>query len=204
MTKTTRRTVSQSTPLSSLIRLRASRSPFEHHGAELPPPLYAVRTKQTVGDERRVVVIGSGPAGAVAARELIRNGIPVTMLEAGEGFVGGLLLRFAGMNMYRRGPSLGERAGHVVSGDPRTKCYGGFIPGGLSNFWTGAVPRFAPEDFNEGARLHERYRWPICYSDLADMMCRNCQPAILPIEVRYHKTGLRWNGRQWGMAKVSR
>jgi len=39
-------------------------------------------------------------------------------------------------------------------------------PGGLSSYWTGAVPRFAPEDFEEGARLHERYRWPLTYGDL--------------------------------------
>ena len=30
------------------------------------------------------------------------------------------------------------------------------------------MPRFAPEDFWEGERLHRRYRWPIDYSDLAD------------------------------------
>ena len=29
------------------------------------------------------------------------------------------------------------------------------------------MPRRSPEDFWEGARLHERYRWPISYSDVA-------------------------------------
>jgi choline dehydrogenase-like flavoprotein len=28
------------------------------------------------------------------------------------------------------------------------------------------VPRFAPEDFCDGERLHERYRWPLDYADL--------------------------------------
>jgi choline dehydrogenase-like flavoprotein len=37
----------------------------------------------------------------------------------------------------------------------------------MSSHWAGAVPRFAPEDFCEGERLHERYRWPIAYEDLA-------------------------------------
>jgi choline dehydrogenase-like flavoprotein len=37
----------------------------------------------------------------------------------------------------------------------------------MSSHWAGAVPRFAPEDFREGERLHERYRWPISYEDLA-------------------------------------
>jgi len=36
----------------------------------------------------------------------------------------------------------------------------------MSNFWSGTVPRFAPEDFYEGERLHEQYRWPITYEDL--------------------------------------
>lgn len=118
-------------------------------------------------DERRVVVIGSGPAGAAAARELARNGIPVTMLETGTRFQGGLLVRLGGRSYYRRTPPLGEDAGHSISGDPRTLCYAKFAPGGLSNNWTGGVPRFAPEDFTEGERLHERYRWPVTYPDLA-------------------------------------
>jgi choline dehydrogenase-like flavoprotein len=117
-------------------------------------------------DERQVLVIGSGPAGAAAARELCQNGISVTMLEAGSGFQHGLLVRLGGKNFYRRTPPLREEAEYSVSGDPRTQCYAKFAPGGLSNNWTGAVPRFAPEDFAEGERLHERFRWPITYADL--------------------------------------
>jgi choline dehydrogenase-like flavoprotein len=118
-------------------------------------------------DERQVVVVGSGPAGAAAARELVKNGIAVTMLESGTDFQPGALLRLGGQNYFRRKPELGEDGGHVVSGDPRTLCYVKHAPGGLSNNWTGAVPRFAPEDFTEGERLHERYVWPITYQDLA-------------------------------------
>jgi choline dehydrogenase-like flavoprotein len=117
-------------------------------------------------DQRQVVVIGSGPAGAAAARELSQNGIAVTMLEAGSGFPNGLLVRSGGKNLYRRVPPLREEGRHSVSGDPRTQCYVKYAPGGLSNNWTGAVPRFSPEDFTEGERLHERFRWPISYSDL--------------------------------------
>jgi choline dehydrogenase-like flavoprotein len=119
-----------------------------------------------VEDERQVVVIGSGPAGAAAARELVQRGIRVVMLEAGTRFQRGLLVRLGGENFYRRTPPLGEEAGHLVSGDPRTQCFVKLAPGGLSNNWTGAVPRFAPEDFTEGERLHERFRWPISYTDL--------------------------------------
>jgi choline dehydrogenase-like flavoprotein len=119
-----------------------------------------------MSDEQRVVVIGSGPAGAAAARELVQSGIPVTMLEAGSEFQRGLLVRAGGKNFFRRTPPLREDAGHQVSGDPRTQCYVKYALGGLSNNWTGAVPRFAPEDFTEGRRLHERFQWPITYSDL--------------------------------------
>lgn len=120
-----------------------------------------------MSEEGQVVVIGSGPAGAAAARELVGLGIAVTMLESGSDLPTGLLVRLAGKNLFRRVPPLGEDAGHSVSGDPRTVCYVKHALGGLSNNWTGAVPRFAPEDFTEGERLHERYRWPISYADLA-------------------------------------
>ena len=118
-------------------------------------------------NERRVVVIGSGPAGAMAAHELVRRGISVTMLESGTVLPGGVLVRLGGRNLYRRVPPLESGAGHVATGDPKTEWYVNLAPGGLSNQWTGAVPRFAPEDFTEGERLHERCRWPVSYDELA-------------------------------------
>jgi choline dehydrogenase-like flavoprotein len=114
----------------------------------------------------RIVVIGSGPAGAAAARELVAQGLAVTMLESGLAFQPGMLLRLGGRNLFRRTPELGEDAGHLVTGDPQTRCYVKHAPGGLSNNWTGAALRFAPEDFTEGERLHERYRWPVDYADM--------------------------------------
>jgi choline dehydrogenase-like flavoprotein len=117
-------------------------------------------------DERRVIVIGSGPAGAAAARELIERGIAVTMLESGTEVPRGWLVRLGRRNFFRRGPQVPQDGRHQVSGDPRTLCYVKLAPGGLSNCWTGAVPRFAPEDFTEGERLHERFVWPITYTDL--------------------------------------
>ena len=38
--------------------------------------------------------------------------------------------------------------------------------GGLSNYWTSAIPRYAPEDFNDGARIDERFEWPVTYDEL--------------------------------------
>ena len=58
-----------------------------------------------MNDDRRVVVIGSGPAGAMAAYELVRKGIPVTMLETGEDIQRGTLSQDGGRNLYRHLPA---------------------------------------------------------------------------------------------------
>src|SRR4051794_19644431 len=117
-------------------------------------------------DDRSVIVIGSGPCGAMAALTLLNEGIPVTMLESGERFPGGLLIRLMGRNVYRRRPPLAEDRNHTSSHGGDVVWYRSLVPGGLSNYWTGAVPRFTPEDFFEGERLHEQYRWPVSYDNL--------------------------------------
>ncbi len=117
-------------------------------------------------DDRRVVVIGSGPSGAMAARALAIKGIPVTLLESGCVFPGGLLVRLTGRNIVRRRPHWESPKRHVSSDDVGALWRHDLVPGGLSNHWTGAVPRFSPEDFHEGERLHERFRWPVQYEEL--------------------------------------
>ena len=80
-----------------------------------------------MSDDRRVVVIGSGPAGAMAAYELVRKGIPVTMLETGEDIQHGTLVRLAGRNLFRRLPPMTKADGFVVTGDP-TQCFADHRP----------------------------------------------------------------------------
>lgn len=128
--------------------------------------IYGKVRMQESQDERRVIVIGSGPSGAMAALTLLQRGIPVTMLESGLDAPRGLLVRALGRTIYRKWPTYPPRDHHVASDDPEALWHHDFVPGGMSNYWTGAVPRFAPEDFTEGERLHERYRWPISYDDL--------------------------------------
>jgi len=108
-------------------------------------------------EDERIVVIGSGPSGAAAARTLVDLGLPVTMLESGDRVPDGLLVRAMGRNVFRRRGSLPERPSGWIDT---------LVPGGLSNYWVGASPRFAPLDFHEGERLHERYRWPVSYAEL--------------------------------------
>lgn len=153
----------------------------------------------------RVVVIGSGPSGAAAAHELARNRIPTIMLESGTVEPSGLLARARGRNLYRRVPDpRADPDRYIGTGDPSTIWAENLEPGGLSNQWTGAVPRFAPEDFVEGARLHERYRWPITYDDLVPYYERmepllhiTASPQDVPALPRGLSAHERWLPSDW-------
>src|SRR5579862_3691061 len=103
----------------------------------------------------------------MAAHTLVHAGIPVTMLESGSAVQRGLQVRIAGKSVYRHVPKLQNATDYLATGDPNTRWFRNFAPGGLSNQWTGAVPRFAPQDFTDGERLDARYRWPIRYGDIA-------------------------------------
>jgi choline dehydrogenase-like flavoprotein len=119
-----------------------------------------------VADET-VVVIGSGPCGATAAAWLARRGVRVTMLDAGAAAPRGFLVRAAGHTIVRRkGWAEYLQGRQDPASDPAVEWYSSLSLGGLSNYWTAAVPRLAPEDFTDGARLDERYRWPVTYEDL--------------------------------------
>jgi len=72
---------------------------------------------------RRVVVIGAGPAGLVAGRELTRLGVPVVVLEKGDdvgglarnGRLQGLPLRLGGHRFFTKAEPV-ERMWHEVLG----------------------------------------------------------------------------------------
>ena len=114
-----------------------------------------------------VIVIGSGPTGAMATATLVGRGVDVLLLDAGARAPRGLLVKAAGNTLYRRmGWSEYSTDRLDPSNDDMVDWVSSLSLGGLSNYWTAAVPRFAPEDFTDGARLDERYRWPITYEDL--------------------------------------
>lgn len=121
-----------------------------------------------MGESRRVVVIGTGPAGAASAWTLARAGISVTVLEAGSrDSARGWTVRAPGMTLLRKRRQLPDPSppDAVSSGEP-ARWFRELSAGGLSNHWTCAVPRFSPEDFTDGDALHERFRWPLGYADV--------------------------------------
>jgi choline dehydrogenase-like flavoprotein len=114
-----------------------------------------------------VIVVGSGPTGATAAAELVRAGLPVEMLESGTIRPRGVIVRAAGNTVFRWTSSDGADTDRHRPSNSEAEWLSARALGGLSNYWTGSVPRFNPTDFDDGARIDERYRWPISYADLA-------------------------------------
>jgi choline dehydrogenase-like flavoprotein len=121
-----------------------------------------------VVEDGRVIVVGSGPAGAAAAVFLCRAGAKVRLLEAGpERSALGLTMRIHGFTLFRRQRSLRQREGVTATADARAELFEDLAPGGLTNHWSCAVPRFAPEDFADADRAGEAFKWPIGYRDIA-------------------------------------
>jgi choline dehydrogenase-like flavoprotein len=79
----------------------------------------------------------------------------------------GFTARLRGFTFAKRKPPLQQRADVTRVNDPSLELYEAIAPGGLSNHWSCAVPRFAEEDFLDAKRAGDVYTWPISYADLA-------------------------------------
>jgi choline dehydrogenase-like flavoprotein len=134
--------------------------------------------------DARVVVIGTGPAGSAAAVFLSRAGIDVLVLEAGSARAGlGLTVRVGGMTVLKYRRPLRRRERVSATADENAVLYEDLSPGGLTNHWSCAVPRFSTSDFADAARAGEAFTWPIGYQDLAPWYGR--------VETLLHVAGAR-------------
>jgi choline dehydrogenase-like flavoprotein len=123
-----------------------------------------------------VCVIGSGPAGAVAAVALAEHGHRVVLVEAGG-------------DRNRIAPS--EGIGRMdADGDADTGFGRVFAPGGSSGLWAGRVSSFDPIDF-AARNWVPSSGWPLRHTDLAPYVerawsllgvdtVRSCPPAEPP------------------------
>ena len=121
-----------------------------------------------MSDAERVVVVGTGPAAAAAAVVLSEAGQEPLLLEAGSGSAGlGLTARVRGLTFAKVRPALARRSDLTMTGDPKAELFEELAPGGLSNHWACAVPRFSPDDFDDATRAGVEYSWPLGYAELA-------------------------------------
>jgi choline dehydrogenase-like flavoprotein len=148
-------------------------------------------------EDNRVIVIGSGPPGAAAAVFLRRAGLEVLVLEAGSKRSAlGLTARIGGLTVAKRRAELKQREGVTRTADPDALLFEELAPGGLSNHWSCAVPRFSREDFQDAARAGEEHTWPIGYEDLAAWYTR--------VEPLLHIAGTRVDDPQLPAGNVHR
>ncbi|WP_299535443.1 GMC oxidoreductase [Ulvibacterium sp.] len=120
---------------------------------------------------KKVIIIGSGVAGTILARELLSKGrYEIVMFEAGPGFEPGnrriwLDHITSENNIYD--PFIDEEGYEV--GNEHMPVIGArlFMKGGTTNHWGGLTPRFKPEDFHLKSRTGYGSDWPISYEDLA-------------------------------------
>ncbi len=109
------------------------------------------------------VVIGSGFAGTLVARELARAGQSVTMLERGS------FVPWDEQVRTRRWEGDSPTAAHNHETAPGSRAsYWQYVygVGGTSNAWTGNTPRLLPEDFELSTRYGVARDWPLSYEEL--------------------------------------
>lgn len=113
-----------------------------------------------------VAIVGSGPNGSVAAAMVASRGLPTLLLEAGDNHRGAIV-NVAGRVVARVDRSQRHQPPFDVGGDPATTWVAHEALGGLTNYWTCAVPRYAPGDFVDGLALGDEFAWPVGYDELA-------------------------------------
>ncbi|MEN9676297.1 MAG: hypothetical protein RIS76_2193 [Verrucomicrobiota bacterium] len=109
-----------------------------------------------------VVVVGSGPTGALVAARMAAQGLSVVVLEAGQ--------RFGRSNPLANTEA---NAGKILWSEPRNHVGHDFVipkagmgVGGGTLPWLGVMPRFHPADFRTHSTEGVGADWPLGYDDL--------------------------------------
>jgi glucose dehydrogenase len=115
-----------------------------------------------VTEVARTAVVGSGITGLLVARELLRAGEDVTLIERGP-----LRLDADALPLSEREAGLPTTEHNTEpsdgAGDPWQY---GYAFGGSSLLWAGVAPRLLPADFELRSRYGVGRDWPIDYDDL--------------------------------------
>ena len=125
-------------------------------------------------DSHDVCVIGSGPAGAFVAHELVAAGARVVLLEAGGAVAPGVsshlspsAFKHRGTWQERQAPYYPDDIGNEVRYQtPAISVDRIRVLGGRSIHWNAACLRFSPDDFREKSVSGIEEDWPISYQDL--------------------------------------
>jgi choline dehydrogenase-like flavoprotein len=120
-----------------------------------------------------VCVIGSGPAGAFVAHELVLAGARVVLVEAGDAVAPGATSHLSRSAFPRRGtweerqaPYYPDDIGEVRYETSAITVDRIRVLGGRSVHWNAVCLRFAPDDFQEKSVSGIEEDWPISYPDL--------------------------------------
>ena len=122
-----------------------------------------------------VCVIGSGPAGAFVAHELVAAGARVVLVEAGEAVTPGRLSHLPPSAFRHRGSWEERQAPYYpdgIAGEVRYQTAAISVDrirvlGGRSVHWNAVCLRFSPDDFREKSVGGMEEDWPISYQELA-------------------------------------
>ncbi|MFC7226867.1 GMC family oxidoreductase [Salinirubellus salinus] len=137
-------------------------------------------TDRTPSAEADVCVVGAGPAGALVARELAREGHEVVVLEAGPRFEDAdrearmertIRPAYAPDSVWKMG---GPRDAYRSTGDRHYPLNAARVKGvgGSTLHWQGMVMRLHESDFRRASESGYGVDWPLSYEDLRPYYAR--------------------------------
>ena len=125
-----------------------------------------------ISQEFDYVIVGSGPNGAAAAKNLVEKGKSVLVIESGSSHDEN---NFKTMNHFiRHGEywNFSPWKYEYNHEDLDLNTWMVRVEGGSSNGWGATTPRFLPSDFELSKKYSVGVDWPISYDDLEPFYCQ--------------------------------